>query len=376
MNFLHYLGKQPMKFTNKTNQSKKQPQDTTLVEKIVHDEVAKLTEGNFTDMVKSAWEKTKGVATSAWEQVKNKFLGATQAATQTVNKKLSELKSSYPQIKSEFDELRAIESQSGEKIQNAPAIAQAMKLPGLVTAAKSELDAAKKSVYTVVQNDDGVKQAGTAPLQQAQEAYMGGVSQILEKTLFEMAVADRKKSRHLNEVAIPENLRTSATIREAQQLNEAGLVGILGISLGALGGIPLLLKGLHKLAKYFGLEKTAVALESAYHVMHHLEETVIDYLVPDKLSYMYYQSKHKIFAKETETAMPFEEYKTSDVRKKVEMRIYKIVLVYFLFHGVHGALEAGASLLGASEAAASTVKAIEIGTEIAELTGVIAGDHA
>ena len=116
-----------MKFTNKTNQSKKQPQDTTLVEKIVHDEVAKLTEGNFTDMVKSAWEKTKGVATSAWEQVKNKFLGATQAATQTVNKKLSELKSSYPQIKSEFDELRAIESQSGEKIQNAPAIAQAMK---------------------------------------------------------------------------------------------------------------------------------------------------------------------------------------------------------------------------------------------------------
>lgn len=357
-----------------TNISKNQT-TSLIVESFVAEEVkeAMIQEG-FVDNLKAAWKKTKGAAGNAWEQIKGKFASSINGAKEALQTKVTELKSAYPQIKNEFDQLRQIEAQSGEKLGTNQAISDAMKLPSLVNAAKSEIQQASQSVKQIAASD--VQPAATPNLQNAQEAYMGGVDSILGQTLFEAKVMERRKTRHLSENKIPKKVRSNITLIESQRLDEAGIVGLAGLALGTLGGIPLLLKGLHKLANYLGLEKTSSALEHAYHAMHHVEESVIDYLVPDNLSYLYYKSKHKVFAKSNEPEMTLEEYKTSEVRGKVEMRIYKVVLVYFLFHGVHGALEAGFSMLGAAEGAASTVKAIEIGTGIAELAGGIAANRA
>jgi hypothetical protein len=313
-------------------------QDTSAV-------LAMVNEG-FADVIKQAWEKTKGVASSAWEGIKNKFAQSTSMAKSVVANKLAELKAAFPQIKADFDQLRQIEASSGEKLGTNPAIMQAMKLPSLVKAATSEIQAAKGTAQQVAQQPP--QQAPTAPLQAAQEAYMVGTANILTECVHTV---------QLHEIKNPPD----------QQLNEVGVIGVAGLALGALGGIPLILKGLHKLAGFLGMEKTAHALESAHEVMHHFEEKAIDYMVPDKLSFGYYQQMQKVFSK-NEQPIAFEEYRTSDVRKKVEMRIYKVVLVFFLFHGVHAALEAGASLIGAAEGAASTIKAIEIGTGIIEAT--------
>lgn len=339
-----------------------------LVEALVSEEVKEvMIQEGFVDNIKAAWEKTKGAADNAWESIKGKFTSAIAGGKQAIQTKVTELKSAYPQIKNEFDQLRQIESQSGEKLGTNQAISDAMKLPAMVNAAKSEIQQAQQSVKQIAATD--VQPAATPNLQNAQEAYMGGVEGILGQTLFEAKVMERRKNRHLNESKISKKVRSNITLIEAQRLDEAGIIGLAGMALGALGGIPLLLKGLHKLAKYLGLEKTSSALEHAYHVMHHVEETTIDYMVPDKLSYLYYKSKHKVFAKGNEPEMTFEDYQGSEVRGKVELRIYKVVLVYFLFYGVHGALEAGFSMIGAAEGAASTVKAIEIGTEVAKIAG-------
>jgi hypothetical protein len=324
-------------------------QDTSAVLSIVNE--------GFADVIKQAWEKTKGTATSAWEGIKNKFSQSTSMAKSVVAKKIAELKAAFPQIKADFDQLREVEAQSGEKLGTNPAIMQAMKLPNLVKAATAEIQAAQGATKQVAQQQP--QQAPTQPLQAAQEAYMAGAADILSETIRTLELHEITSGLQANKGKLNE--------AQKKQLNELGVIGVAGLALGALGGIPLILKGLHKLASFLGMEKTAHAFETAHHTMHHVEETAIDYMVPDKLSFAYYQRMQKVFSK-NEQPIAFEEYRTSDVRKKVEGRIYKIILVFFLFHGVHSALEAGASLIGAAEGAASTIKAIEIGSGVIEAT--------
>ena len=88
-----------------------------LVEALVSEEVKEvMIQEGFVDNIKAAWEKTKGAADNAWESIKGKFTSAIAGGKQAIQTKVTELKSAYPQIKNEFDQLRQIESQSGEKL--------------------------------------------------------------------------------------------------------------------------------------------------------------------------------------------------------------------------------------------------------------------
>jgi len=336
---------------NKADKAKLQELINVLAEQEIRKEQQFLDEG-MADVVKAAWEKTKGAANSAWEGIKGKVAQATSGAKSMMTKKMADLAKAYPQAQQDFAQLKQIETQSGEKLPVTPMLKMAAGLPALVKSAKQEIASDTSASQQVAQ-----QAAKAAPQAQAQEAYVLFVGDLLRETT--------NSALKSEQVALNEATK--------QQLNEFGVTAAAGITLGAIGGVPMLLKGLYKLASFLKMPKTSQAFQHAYHVAHHFEEKVIDYAVPDKLSYLWYKAQQKVVTKDGSPAMSIEEYSTSDIRKKVEMRIYKIALIYFMIHGLHGAMEAGLSLMGATEAAATTVKAVEIGTEVIEVASAIAG---
>jgi hypothetical protein len=271
-----------------------------------------------------------------------------------MTKKMGELAQAFPQAQQEFAQLKQIESQSGEKLPVTPMLKMAAGLPALVKSAKQEIASDTSASQQLAKQSPA---PADPQAQQAQEAYVRFIGDLLSETT---KAARKSELKALNEAS-------------TQQLNEFGVTAAAGITLGAIGGVPLLLKGLYKLAAFLKMPKTSQAFQHAYHVAHHFEEKVIDYAVPDNLSYLWYKGQQKVVTKDGSAVMSLEEYKASDIKKKVEMRIYKIALVYFMIHGIHGAMEAGISLLGGAEAAASTVKAVEIGVEVIEVASAIAG---
>lgn len=338
---------------HKQEKQKLQELINVLAEQEIHKEQQFLDEG-MAEVMKAAWEKTKGAASAAWEGIKGKVTQATAGAKNIMTAKMAELAKAFPQAQQDFQQLKQIEAQSGEKLPVTPMLKMAAGLPNLVKSAKQEIASDTSASQALA------KQAPPAPntqQQQAQEAYVSFVGNLLKETTVAVKRGEQKK---LNESS-------------QKQLNEFGVTAAAGIALGAIGGVPLLLKGLYKLAAFLKMPKTSQAFQHAYHVAHHFEEKVIDYAVPDKLSYLWYTAQQKVVSKDGSKPLSLQEYSVSDVRKKVEMRIYKIALVYFMIHGLHGAMEAGLSLLGATEAAATTVKAVEIGTEVIEVASAIAG---
>lgn len=169
-------------------------------------------------------------------------------------------------------------------------------------------------------------------------------------------------------------LNDKSYINSKQLIGEAGVLGVLGITLGVIGGVPMLLSGLEKLAHYLGFEKTAKLLKKAHHVAHHFEEKVIDYVVPDKLSYLLYKKLYekKMVLSSGDKLLNYEEYVAGNdkARQKTEALVYKAMLIYFAIQGIFAVLHAGASILGFVEGTATTVKGIELakgGSEVAKL---------
>ena len=60
---------------------------------------------------------------------------------------------------------------------------------------------------------------------------------------------------------------------------------VVGIILALIGGIPMLINGLHRLAKKMQLTKTAGMFAHMHHIAHNFENKAIDWVVPDILSY-------------------------------------------------------------------------------------------
>lgn len=152
-----------------------------------------------------------------------------------------------------------------------------------------------------------------------------------------------------------------------QRLDEVGVVGAMGFGLAIVGGMPILLKGMHKLAKLVGATKTAELLHKAEQVAHHFEEKVVDFIVPDTLSYAVYTALwnrgFKVESKKLKRQLNKEEYSKGldGVKKKVETVLYSGLLIFFAWNGLKAAFHAGAGLLGFAEGSATFVKGIEIG---------------
>lgn len=158
-----------------------------------------------------------------------------------------------------------------------------------------------------------------------------------------------------------------------QSLNEFGVGSAIGVSLALLGGLPMLFKGLAKLAGVLHAEKTAELFHRAEHVTHSFEVKAINAVVPNKLSYAAYKGLHKSglrFSKESDDVLSFDEYVKSSYIKQVNGLLYKALLIYFAFQGLVGVLHAGASLVGFVEGAATTVKGVELARGAAEIAAL------
>ena len=167
--------------------------------------------------------------------------------------------------------------------------------------------------------------------------------------------------------------------QEKQQINEFGVTAVAGVSLAIVGGLPMLFKGLKKLAKILNAEKAAELFDKAEHITHAIEEKVIDYIVPDKLSYQIYKALNARgfhVSKSTEL-MSYDDYVKnadgSDARKKTDGLVYKAMLIYFAFNGLIGVLKAGASLLGFVEGGATAVKGIELAKGASDVAKIVRG---
>ena len=159
-------------------------------------------------------------------------------------------------------------------------------------------------------------------------------------------------------------------------LNEFGGISAAGFALAGLGLLPIVFKGLAKLAGFVGAKKTATLLKKVEHVMHGVEEKVIDNLVPDVLSYAVYTTLWKKgfrMQSEKRRELNREEYSAGvgKVKTKVEKLLYSALLIFLAWNGIKAALNAGASLLGFAEGGASVVKGLEIGRAAVHIADVI-----
>jgi len=177
-------------------------------------------------------------------------------------------------------------------------------------------------------------------------------------------------------------LTTTAYVRQQKILSEMGPGTILGFGLAIVGGLPLLFKGLSKLANLLNAPKIAGILQKAEHVAHAIEEKVSDYIVPDKLSYQIYKflNKKGYHVTNNKELLSYEDYKSdsdnSNARKKTDGLVYKALLIYFAINGLIGVLKAGASLLGFVEGGATAIKGVELARGAEEVAEIIASAEA
>lgn len=159
------------------------------------------------------------------------------------------------------------------------------------------------------------------------------------------------------------SLLKETSLERTDRIDESlTLTGVLGIGFALLGGVPLVLKGLHKLAVYLNATKTAELLKRSYEITHKIEEKTIDWMIPDKLSWLIYQGLQKRGIKTASTKLSYDEFKADKghAKSKIEGLVYKVILIYFAFSGISSVLHAGVSLLSFVEGGATAVKGIEL----------------
>ncbi len=235
------------------------------------------------------------------------------------------------------------------------------------------------------QMDDALKSAKEFGKVGAQGVSI--VQKDLEGPVHEKAKAAQVKSegRYLSNIYTILSEHDLPNIEKLTLNEDLGASAVLGIGLAIMGGLPMLFKGLHKLAAALGAESSAQLFERAEHVTHHFEQKVVDFAMPFKLAYAVYLGLWKLGIKLTEGNEPLNEIeiKAEDEGKKAIVKckglVYKTLLIYFAIQGVAGALKAGASLLGFVEGSATTIKGVELARgaeEIANLVRAAAGGVA
>ena len=189
---------------------------------------------------------------------------------------------------------------------------------------------------------------------------------------------DQTKTEGVYYSSIYSILKNNTYIESNETLNEDfGASAVIGIGLAIMGGLPMLFKGLHKLALVLGAENAAQLFEKAEHITHAFEQKTIDFMVPDKLSYAFYVilAKQGLRLSKGDEQLSFEEFQVdadkSGAMKKTQGLIYKILLIYFAINGIKGVLNAGASLLGFVEGTASGIKGVELAKGARDLSTLL-----
>src|SRR6478609_4277164 len=294
--------------------------------KIIVDELIDqylIKEGLFDD-AKSGLQKLSAYVTKQFKQVADKWA----KAIVTASSKLTEIP---PEAKQILQVLKHAMEQTGETFQMDKGLQDAKEL-GKIN---------KDNALAIVQQDlegpvhDKAKSADA----KTEGKYIPEIYAVLAET------------QHAN---LPK-----------EQLNEFGVIGAAGVGLAIMGGLPLLFKGLHKLANVLGAHGTAELFEKAEHVTHHFEQKTVNFVMPFRLAYAVYMGLWKMGIK----------LKADDEGKKAIAKtkglIYKVLLIYFAINGIQGVLHAGASLLGFVEGTATTVKGVELARGAEEVVKLI-----
>ena len=104
-----------------------------------------------------------------------------------------------------------------------------------------------------------------------------------------------------------------------------------------------------------------------------IEHKVVDVVIPDALSFVLYRKAYAAGFRSSRELLEFDDYRNSKAREKTEIAMYSLLLIYFAWHGILGAMHYGASLLGSAEATASAIKGIEIVRGVKDATGILRG---
>jgi hypothetical protein len=205
------------------------------------------------------------------------------------------------------------------------------------------------------------------------------VQEDLEGPVKEKAQAAQVKGegKYLSSIYVVLSEKKYVTGNAAPLNEDFGVTAAVGLGLAVMGGLPMLFKGLHKLADVLGAHKAAVLFEKAEKVTHHFEQKTIDFVMPDKLAHAVYMSLWKMGIKLTKGDEPLNEIEIKaekegiEALKKCKGLIYKCLLIYFAFNGIAGVLKAGASLLGFVEGTATTIKGVELAKGAVEVSKLV-----
>jgi hypothetical protein len=298
------------------------------IRRIIQEEVTlKLLEEGLWDDVKAGAARLRQLVTKQFGQAAAKWGAA-------IVEKLQQLSDIPNDVKTAIEALKGGMQDSGESVQ----------LDDTLKAAKELGSISKAEALAFAQQDfEGPVHdlASRAQSQKAESRYFADVYAVLVETPV-----------------------------EKERLNELGVTAVAGLGLAILGGLPMLFKGLHKLASVLKAERLAALFEKAEKVTHHFEQNVINTVVPDKLSFAIYKRMHKAGLKTSDKILSYEQYKGSKSSKQINALIYKALLIYFAFNGIAGVLHAGASLLGFVEGAATAVKGVELANGAKELVAL------
>ena len=253
------------------------------------------------------------------------------------------------------------------------------KLDGLISTLK-RLNPISDTVIDAIEKNDGA-------------AAISSVEALGQKFESDIASASDALPAPKQESMAYKRYRDTLTRRRRQPINEVALGGfeIIGLALAALGGVPLVLKMIAKLAKLMKFDAVAAKLESAYKSAHHFEEKVIDIVIPDRAMYAVYVmfeersspdrvANLKLYQDDPKVkldgdrSMTLEEFSKSDVKKKYEKRVYALILLPWLISGLLSIEHMLHSWLGVLEGAATAEKSLFVGTRVAEIVPVVASD--
>lgn len=340
----------------------------------VNEYVDLLVAEDLSDMLKTV----KSAPEQAWQKVKQKFsdiLGKFKQQVNTFSGKLSKAASSMSPV---YAMIKQAEASSGEKFPISEDLKLAISLPALAKESQAEVANETKEVKNVLQNK---------PQQESQAAEQKPAQDKTPAKPEQQPQPEATKQESVMYMhGVLEDLSEMKGIKKINESNKTVLnesvsvVTVVGFALALLSGISMVSKSFHKLAKKFGMQKTANVFNSIHKVAHAAEHKTVDFVVPDRLSYALYGQLWKsgfklktIPAEESKKIISFEDYKQDKYESKthVESIVYKFLLSYFLINGTIGAINSGISLLGLAEGAASTVKAIEVATAVTTAARVI-----
>jgi hypothetical protein len=293
------------------------------IREIIQEEIAiqQLLEEGFLDSAKDAIKKLSVAVTNRFKEAADKWANV-------ISEKINMMQTIPPEILTIVNALEEGKKSTGESI---------------------ELDETLKLAQSLSKEN---------PLASAEEELSGPIY---------------AKAKELKEMYVV--LSDNSYVKQRKNLHEAGIITGAGIGLAIIGGLPLLFKGLTKLAVYLKAEKLASIFEKAEHVTHAFEQKFIKFVIPSKLSYFVYKflAEKGFHTAGEKEVLSYERYKSSKSEQKTAELIYKALLIYFAFQGLAGALKAGASLLGFVEGTATTVKGIELAKGFADVRKIVSG---